>query len=437
MSAAGDRGSLPGSGEAGLPPGDDATFLDDLVARVCTGETPEQVLLEYPAEATALLPVLRLAAALHTHAPATGAEASLARARVRTSIMAAASAQLSRPRFIGAAMPLSRSAGLVAAAASAVVALSSGGAVVASATALPGELLYPVKLAVEEARVAVAAADPEAQSHVHAALAQRRVDEVARLAERSRPVPPAVVEAAVRRAEQAEIAAARAPESRRAEVTVALERAEAQRAEALARVAAREDLPAPAHTAVARALENRAERRQERGRPDRRTGGGDGATPAASVQLPAGTTPPISTAQSPQPSPRPRESPPRERGRPARAPDRAADSPSAAPPPPGEHTIPNLTPMESLAPERPDGVLPPGQREPSGRTPAERPRELRTPSAWATEPAASDRWLDGARPGRDARATREARDDAAAARRLPPDQGRGEGRGRAREALLP
>jgi hypothetical protein len=66
----------------------------------------------------------------------------------------------------------------VAAAAAGALLLFGTGVTVAAGSALPGEPLYPVKLAVEEARLAAAraAASPEAQAAVLTELAERLVE---------------------------------------------------------------------------------------------------------------------------------------------------------------------------------------------------------------------------------------------------------------------
>lgn len=70
-----------------------------------------------------------------------------------------------------------------AAAAIALILVAGAGAVAASAHALPGELLYPVKRASEQARLAAAFSD-RARAELHLAYAERRVDETSTLVER-------------------------------------------------------------------------------------------------------------------------------------------------------------------------------------------------------------------------------------------------------------
>lgn len=67
-----------------------------------------------------------------------------------------------------------------------ILTLSSGGVVYASERALPGDTLYPIKIAiVEPVRVALAAS-PEASATLQMTFAERRVDEAATLASKGR-----------------------------------------------------------------------------------------------------------------------------------------------------------------------------------------------------------------------------------------------------------
>lgn len=239
------------------PTRDEATaeLLDTLIARIGAGETPDAAAAGTDV-AEDLVPALRLAATLGVLAPAPDSEASLARARVRASVMAAAQARLgasAQPQFGG----IPRPAGVAVAAAAAVVAsIGSGGAIVASAGALPGEALYPVKLVVEQTQVAVTSvgASDAAQVQLQQTLAQRRVDEAAALVEMARPVPASVIEASARHAERAAQAAQRADDTRREQIASSLAEAEEVRISALQNLATQPALPPPAQTAVARAI---------------------------------------------------------------------------------------------------------------------------------------------------------------------------------------
>ena len=190
-------------------------------------------------------------------------ESSLAKARVRARVMSVAREQL-EPRT----SPLFGPVGFAAAAASAVVALGSGGAIGASANALPGDALYPLKMVVEEVQsaIAVAANDPVAHVAVEEERASKRVAEIESLAAKNRPIPTSATEAAVARsaaaADAAANAAARAPEAVRPSVEQKHEAAQIKREETLTRVITQ--VPPPAQTAIANTLERQAARQDDR-----------------------------------------------------------------------------------------------------------------------------------------------------------------------------
>ncbi len=273
-----------------------AALLDDAIHRSLAGESIDAILADQPAnadEAADLRPLLELASMVSALAPAPDPERSLAKARVRASIMDAAQ-QRWAPRAQAAPGGwllgwLLRPAGFAVAAASAVLALGSGGALVASASSLPGEPLYTVKLAVEEARASVASVsgDHSAQAALQAELAQRRLDEALILIDRKQPLPPGVLAAANHHAAKAEAAAARVPEAKRARVVPTLTASQDQRTKTLTRLLTSDDLPPPAQTAIAGAL--------EQGRDDRvRSQGTQGRGQGQSA-----TTAPVVTAQPP------------------------------------------------------------------------------------------------------------------------------------------
>ena len=68
----------------------------------------------------------------------------------------------------------------------AILMLAGGGTVYASVEALPGDVLYPVKTAIEDARLAVSLNDAS-DAELRLAFAARRLDEAAALLERNRP----------------------------------------------------------------------------------------------------------------------------------------------------------------------------------------------------------------------------------------------------------
>jgi len=282
---------------------DPTSLLDDAIRRARGGESVDAILADQRDASVDLRPSLELAGLLNALAPAPDPQRSLAKARVRASIVNAAQQRWAPPAQPALGGWLLRPAGFAIAAVSAIIALASGGAVVTSASSLPGEPLYAVKRAVEEVRASVASAsgDQSAQAALQAEIAQRRVGEAVALVERKRPLPLGVIEAANHHAEKAEIAAARLPEARRAQVAPTLTAAHDQRAATLSRLLTSGDLPLPAQTAIAGALaradddrsadparkrnerEERVDRRDNRGtaHPDNRGQDNRATAPAA------------------------------------------------------------------------------------------------------------------------------------------------------------
>lgn len=170
----------------------------------------------------------------------------------------------------------------------AVLVLASGaGTVWAAQSALPGDVLYPVKRASESVRLALAR-DPGAKARLHLELADRRLEELRALLERRR-AGEAVDIGAAMRAFEAEIAGTEADVERGAAlgqdlaalVAHVMERIEAH----LARLAELRDtqVPPQAREAIQRAIDNaerakdrvaRRGRPEEAGRPDEKPGKG-------------------------------------------------------------------------------------------------------------------------------------------------------------------
>lgn len=273
-------------------PPDVAKLLDEAVARLQTGSSIDECLAALPepaAELRSLLETALLVQQLSAPAPPPGAKA-----RVRAQVMAAAEARLGRARR--ASRPGWRRQPLGAAVAASGAVLLGGGVVAASASALPGEPLYPVKLAVEQAHVAAAElqGDPATKVELQNELAARRIAEAEALASQDRTVPPGVVESAVRHLETAGRLAAQLPASGRDTAERRLAEAQAKQAEKLERVL--KQVPPPAQTPLARIIE------QERGA---------GATPKSG---PAGSrggaeraSPPAASIATPTPGPASRQ----------------------------------------------------------------------------------------------------------------------------------
>lgn len=232
-------------------PLDLATALDEAIARLQAGGSIDECLAALPEPATELRSLLEtalLVQQLSVPLPPPGA-----RARVRARVMAAAEARLGRARRASRSAWRLQPLGAAMAASGAV--LLGGGVVAASANALPGEPLYPVKLAVEQAHVAATdlQGDPATRVELQHELAERRLAEAEALASQGRPVPPGVVESAVRHLEAAGRLATQLPAPERGTAERRLAEAQAKQAQTLERVL--KDAPPPAQTPLARIVE--------------------------------------------------------------------------------------------------------------------------------------------------------------------------------------
>lgn len=140
------------------------------------GATVDECLARYPSLAGELRSLLETAAAARTvNLPAVPENAATrGRARVLAHAARLRGAGRPRPRFSGA---LRMAAAL---AALAVFVLVGNGLVAASAKALPGDSLYPMKRTIEDIRLRLAP-NPEAESQVRQEISARRVEETEEL----------------------------------------------------------------------------------------------------------------------------------------------------------------------------------------------------------------------------------------------------------------
>jgi hypothetical protein len=141
----------------------------------------QDVLRRYPAERDQLIELLRLSVDLGGLAPSTPAADPAFRLRARNRMLAAAAQrrQARRWNLLGA---LPRPAARLALAGAFAVALVVGGltSAAASGNSLPGDMLYPVKIAVERAQLAITL-DPAGRARLHAQFAEVRLGEAQRL----------------------------------------------------------------------------------------------------------------------------------------------------------------------------------------------------------------------------------------------------------------
>lgn len=164
--------------------------LAECLDRIDRGEaTIDDVLESHPSLSAEQRPLLILALELRSISPVSapaslrGWKRPIFAARPSPSAMAGGWWPFPRPAFpaFGWAASMARlAAGLMA------MVLLLGGTMVATAGSLPEEPLYPVKLAVESARM-VLAADPHARAELSMEFATRRLEEVERAARQGKP----------------------------------------------------------------------------------------------------------------------------------------------------------------------------------------------------------------------------------------------------------
>jgi len=152
-------------------------ILNDCLERIFRGESIEDCLASYPEEASELEPLLQTGLSLAQESAAISPSpefkaSTLSRLQARlyaTEEKARVKVPFWRMRWVRAA-------------ASVAIVLSVGiGTVAASANALPDETLYPLKLAVEQARVSLARSNVS-RAELHLQFAEERVYEITRMA---------------------------------------------------------------------------------------------------------------------------------------------------------------------------------------------------------------------------------------------------------------
>ena len=141
----------------------------------------QDVLRRYPAERDQLIELLRLSVDLGGLAPSGPSADPAFRLRARNRMLAAA-AQRRRARRWNPLDALPRSAARLTFAGALAVAVLVGGltSAAASGNSLPGDPLYPIKLGVERAQLAITF-DAAARARLHARFADVRLSEAQRL----------------------------------------------------------------------------------------------------------------------------------------------------------------------------------------------------------------------------------------------------------------
>lgn len=157
-------------------------ILDECIDRLRRGESLEQCLERYPEQAAELEPLLRVALAAHKASSVEPRPEFKAQARYQIQSVLR-TRERKRPSrrvpFLGW-LPRWATAILVAVF---VFLMAGGGTVAAASDSMPGDILYPVKMATERVQIAFTFSDG-GKAELHAKFAGRRAEEVARMAER-------------------------------------------------------------------------------------------------------------------------------------------------------------------------------------------------------------------------------------------------------------
>ena len=157
-------------------------ILDECIERLLQGESVEQCLERYPKHAVQLEPLLRVAKATRETSSVEPRPEFKAQARYQIESLLHAKGQKAGPRRLPLVSWVPRWA-VVVAAVFLVILLAGSGTVAASSSSLPGDTLYPVKTATERVWLSMTFSDT-ARARLQAKLADRRVAEMARMAER-------------------------------------------------------------------------------------------------------------------------------------------------------------------------------------------------------------------------------------------------------------
>lgn len=154
-------------------------ILNECLERIFKGESIEACLNAYPEQASKLEPLLKTSLVLMRKSAAIRPDAEYkARAQYQLQAMFYAKHERVEKR---ARIPVWHRKWAVAMTTVLVVLLAGIGTVAASASALPDDALYPVKLAAEQVRVTLAFSDVD-EAKLHLQFAERRADEMTEMA---------------------------------------------------------------------------------------------------------------------------------------------------------------------------------------------------------------------------------------------------------------
>jgi len=161
-------------------------ILDECIDRLLQGESLEHCLQRYPEQAAQLEPLLRVAQAAHDTSSAVEPRPDFrAQARYQMRALLHERKQKSETKRLPVLGWLPRWATAVIISVFVLLA-AGGGTVMASSNSLPGDTLYPVKLATESVQFTFAFSE-EGTANLHAKFAERRAEEMARVAEAGKP----------------------------------------------------------------------------------------------------------------------------------------------------------------------------------------------------------------------------------------------------------
>ena len=160
-------------------------ILNGCIDRLLQGDSLEDCLRGYPEQAAELEPLLRVALATQQASSIEPRAEFKAQARYQIQSLLHARGQKRQRQGVPLFGWLPRWATAVAFALFLVL-VAGGGTVAAASSSLPGEILYPVKLATEQVRLAFAFSDT-GKAELYAQFAVRRSEEIAKIAGKDEP----------------------------------------------------------------------------------------------------------------------------------------------------------------------------------------------------------------------------------------------------------
>lgn len=159
------------------------TILDECLERLRQGDSVEQCLVRYPEQAVDLEPLLRVAMASRNAALSVAPRPEFkARARQEIQSRLGDKGRAIEPKKASPMGWIPRWAVMVASVVL-IFLIAGTGTVAASTGSMPGDTLYPLKLATERVRLGLARGDIS-KARVNVRLADRRVKEIVYLAEK-------------------------------------------------------------------------------------------------------------------------------------------------------------------------------------------------------------------------------------------------------------